>query len=294
MAIKDDVIKTEETIACIKDAKTGICRDIEDRKGRSLIGQVQIELNEEKAKLNEVIDTVNGLTGVDGGHLATDTDISNLQTQINEHYNFLHGIDESLQSQITDLNTGKVTKKQVANAVYTTGANNEEAYLNYAESSTENTIPKRTSGGYLTCKAPGVDQLETTSGEYVANVGLLRDALNNLPSGGGESAGSKMYQHILRLNLGSNNGKPTANFFLTCSHSELFTNTSLKEYVQKRGKIAVSSDINPEIDGLTYEFRYIFINGTTLELQLFYIRPSSNSTGSFAIPTIQSDTVIEL
>lgn len=64
-----------ECISCIKDGTTGICRDIKDKKSRELIAEITV-------KINEVTDTVNSLAGLDGGHLATDEDIHNLQSQI--------------------------------------------------------------------------------------------------------------------------------------------------------------------------------------------------------------------
>ena len=65
-----------ECISCIKDGKTGVCRDIKDKRGRELLA-------EQESKLNEVIETLNALSGTDGGHLATDEDITNLQDQLN-------------------------------------------------------------------------------------------------------------------------------------------------------------------------------------------------------------------
>ena len=66
-----------EEISCIKDGKTGVCRDIKDKKARASIEELV-------AKTNELIETVNAMSGTDGGHLATDEDLANLQTQLNE------------------------------------------------------------------------------------------------------------------------------------------------------------------------------------------------------------------
>lgn len=65
-----------ECISCIKDRKTGICRDIKDKTARENLAEIT-------EKLNETIDTVNSITGVDGGNLATDQDIAELREEIN-------------------------------------------------------------------------------------------------------------------------------------------------------------------------------------------------------------------
>lgn len=55
------------------------CFDIKDKHARELI-------DEQQGKINEVIDTVNGITGVDGGHLATDEDIQVINDNLEQNY----------------------------------------------------------------------------------------------------------------------------------------------------------------------------------------------------------------
>ena len=92
-------------ISCIKDAVTGECRNVKDKKARTSIEEIT-------TKLNEVIIIVNGITGVDGGHLATDVDIANLQEQVTALQNSVNNLDDTyakdiditnLQTQVTAL-----------------------------------------------------------------------------------------------------------------------------------------------------------------------------------------------
>lgn len=55
---------SNEYISCITDVKTGVCRDLKDKKARNDIEELQ--------------NILNALSGVDGGHLATDEDLKQL------------------------------------------------------------------------------------------------------------------------------------------------------------------------------------------------------------------------
>lgn len=96
-----------ECISCIKDGVTGICRDIKDKIARANIEELT-------TKLNEVINLVNSLSGVDGGHLATDEDLAGLQASITTLQNTVNELDNTyakdsdittLQTSISDLQT---------------------------------------------------------------------------------------------------------------------------------------------------------------------------------------------
>ena len=67
-----------ECISCIKDGVTGVCRDIKDKTARKNIEEVT-------NKLNEVIENVNQLAGLDGGHLATDQDIAEINGKLEDY-----------------------------------------------------------------------------------------------------------------------------------------------------------------------------------------------------------------
>lgn len=64
------------------------CFDIKDKTARE-------GLEEVTTKVNEVINTVNALSGVDGGHLATDEDINKLQTQVTELSTAISNLDST-------------------------------------------------------------------------------------------------------------------------------------------------------------------------------------------------------
>lgn len=64
-----------EYISCIKDGKTGVCRDIKDRKAHE-------KLEELTTKTNEIVETVNQITGAGGGPLATDEDLQALADRV--------------------------------------------------------------------------------------------------------------------------------------------------------------------------------------------------------------------
>lgn len=96
-----------ECISCIKDGITGICRDIKDKTARENIETLT-------TKLNEVINLVNNLSGVDGGHLATDEDINTLQASITALQTAINNLDSTyakdsditaINNAISDINT---------------------------------------------------------------------------------------------------------------------------------------------------------------------------------------------
>lgn len=80
----------EECISCIKDGKTGICRDIKDKTARELIASLQKSLE--------------ALTG-GVSDIATAEDIRNLQSQLDQLNNiYAEDIDiTALQEQLTSL-----------------------------------------------------------------------------------------------------------------------------------------------------------------------------------------------
>lgn len=86
-----------EYISCITDGATGVCRQIKDKEGRDLISALT-------TKLNEVIDTVNGLSG--------GSSFGELQNALNDLQNAVNNLDntfasdedvQALQGQISDL-----------------------------------------------------------------------------------------------------------------------------------------------------------------------------------------------
>lgn len=91
-----------ECISCIKDGKTGICRDIKDKISREKIG----ELTE---KVNEVIERVNN--GGTGGGVST-----GLATQVNNHEERITSVETTvsvLNTQVTDID-GRVQINNMA------------------------------------------------------------------------------------------------------------------------------------------------------------------------------------
>ena len=98
-------------ISCIKDGVTGECRDIKDKEARAGIESLRSDLN--------------NITGVDGGHLATDSDITRLEGEIETLKQYdsdftnvlsaMEGVTTGLQSQITanTNNINSLTSKTV-------------------------------------------------------------------------------------------------------------------------------------------------------------------------------------
>lgn len=79
---------SNKCVSCIKNGSTGECYDIKDKVARQ--------------KIEAIENDVKAITGVDGGHLATDEDITRLEGQISELGDNLGNIG-AVEGQITEI-----------------------------------------------------------------------------------------------------------------------------------------------------------------------------------------------
>ena len=230
-----------ECISCIKDATTGICRNIKDKTARELIEGLQGSLNNLQA-------TINTLAGVDGGHLATDEDINTLQTQLSELSESVSSLDtivkglsgnvdglatsediDILQAQINTINKGLSDTIEVLNNLDSTYATDEDiTALQNQIDGLDSTYAKDSD---ITALQGQIDTIINSVNEIVEII----NALDNTYAKGSditaldtrvtalESGGSKKYLHNISM---YNSNYPTHIMFsLITSDSSKYTTT---------------------------------------------------------------------
>ena len=151
-----------ECISCIKDAKTGVCRDIKDKTARASIEEVT-------NKVNEVVELVNNLpTGGGGSSCNCEEDIAALNTSVNDLATEVNKRVESLE--------GKDISGYSADRIYYSrrGASKfEDGTLNVSQERTANAVVQRKSDGGIV--AGGI-----TDDNYVAPVWYVKDVRDDI------------------------------------------------------------------------------------------------------------------
>lgn len=158
-----------EEISCIKDGRTGICRDIKDKKARA-------EIQEVATKLDEVIDTVNNMPGGDssgstGG--ASQEELNKLSERITVLENEEPEVTQEELNELSD----RVTVLEGNNSDSTGGVNQEEL----------NELSERVSA--LEAKPEGVSKetYDELVNKYNVKLGKSSQAVNNSVAIGGEA-----------------------------------------------------------------------------------------------------------
>lgn len=136
-------------ISCIKDATTGVCRDIKDKTAREQLEYIQ-------TTLNEIQELVNSITGIDGGSLATDEDIKNLQSQVDKKLN-----------RLTPSASDEFTR------VYGQDPTGKDVIVALSEDARSKTLAMRGTGGTLVVGTP-------TSSSHAPNKLYVDNAISTL------------------------------------------------------------------------------------------------------------------
>ena len=157
----------EECISCIKDAATGVCRSIKDKTARELIEELT-------SSLTALQETLNAISGVEGGHLATDTDITRIEKELTEIDEAVATEVNNLQTQISNLQTlvdglSGNTEGLVTTEEFTALANSVTA-LETSLNNLDNTYAKDTD----------ITALQSQISEIVTSVNQVIEALNTL------------------------------------------------------------------------------------------------------------------
>ena len=184
----------EECISCIKDAATGVCRSIKDKTARELIEELT-------SSLTALQETLNAISGVEGGHLATDTDITRIEKELTEIDEAVATEVNNLQTQISNLQTlvdglSGNTEGLVTTEEFTALANSVTA-LETSLNNLDNTYAKDTDitalGGSIDdivatinsldntyAKDTDITALQSQISEIVTSVNQVIEALNTL------------------------------------------------------------------------------------------------------------------
>ena len=149
-------------ISCIKDGKTGECRDLKDKKAREDIAEIT-------ETLNMVIENVNAITGTEGGHLATDEDIETLREEI-------QNIDMSGKLDKVEHQAGQPARAYIVNS---NGQSQMDIVPNEAK---QWTIPQRGANGVITTGEPTANNHATTKNYVDTKVNAKCDAVTGVTS----------------------------------------------------------------------------------------------------------------
>lgn len=171
-------------ISKIRCSKDGECHTIKDQTSRDLIEGL-------KNKLNEVITTLNGLSGVDGGHLATDEDIAALQASIDALDNAVAGKVEKMRNSSL-FPSAYVSEPNVGNT----------ELIPVDVGSSSYSIARRGIDGGLQVAEPKYDH-EATNKFYVDNklADMQEYVDQQIANNGGSSGGSSEITHPFNVAL---------------------------------------------------------------------------------------------
>lgn len=194
-------------ISCIKDGRTGECRDIKDKAAREEIEKLKSDIS--------------ALTGIDGGHLATDEDIATLREliSITDSRLFMspvrngYGNDLSVPTQFDSYiydksNFGDIKENDYILEVGSVGGTRIYILLRRVNLVTANTVDATVQWRYIEKEVPTLDTtaIETSIEDHENRITTLE---NSSSSGGSSSSGTKYMHNIV---AGFSNGRFSLSF----------------------------------------------------------------------------------